>query len=107
MATVMSCVLFFMVFQVQEHWVTYTEKVDHLVEQALRSTIKRSMEKLSRAINGDKKTSPNPLFKVQVALRQETPQTKRKVPSILLNSNGSCDYEYNIWPYIFGCVSIC
>uniref|UniRef100_A0A8C2ZK56 Dynein axonemal heavy chain 2 n=1 Tax=Cyclopterus lumpus TaxID=8103 RepID=A0A8C2ZK56_CYCLU len=56
--------------EVQEHWVTYTEKVDHLVEQALRSNIKRSVEKLSRAINGDNKTSPNPLFKVLVALRQ-------------------------------------
>ncbi|XP_054461370.1 dynein axonemal heavy chain 2-like [Anoplopoma fimbria] len=65
--------------EVQEHWLTYTEKVDHLVEQALRSNIKRSMEKLSRAINGDSKTSPNPLFKVLVALRQTTPQTTPKV----------------------------
>ncbi|XP_045920170.1 dynein axonemal heavy chain 2 isoform X2 [Micropterus dolomieu] len=65
--------------EVQEHWVTYTEKVDHMVEEALRSNIKRSMKKLSRAINGDSKTSPNPLFKVLVALRQATPQTTPKV----------------------------
>uniref|UniRef100_A0A8P4KIS1 Dynein axonemal heavy chain 2 n=1 Tax=Dicentrarchus labrax TaxID=13489 RepID=A0A8P4KIS1_DICLA len=65
--------------EVQEHWVTYTEKVDLMVEDALRSNIKRSMKKLSRAINGDSKTSPNPLFKVLVLLRQATPQTTPKV----------------------------
>ncbi|XP_078020536.1 dynein axonemal heavy chain 2 [Epinephelus lanceolatus] len=65
--------------EVQEHWVTYTEKVDHIVEKALRINIKSSMEKLSRAINGDSKTSPNPLFKVLVTLRQATPQTTPKL----------------------------
>ncbi|XP_042367999.1 dynein axonemal heavy chain 2 [Plectropomus leopardus] len=65
--------------EVQEHWVTYTEKVDHMVEEALRSNIKSSMKKLSRAINGDSKTSPNPLFKVLVALRQATPQSTPKL----------------------------
>ncbi|XP_070785989.1 dynein axonemal heavy chain 2 [Enoplosus armatus] len=65
--------------EVQEHWVIYTEKVDHMVEEALRSNIKRSMKKLSKAINGDSKTSPNPLFKVLVALRQATPQSTPKI----------------------------
>ncbi|XP_029311197.1 LOW QUALITY PROTEIN: dynein heavy chain 2, axonemal [Cottoperca gobio] len=65
--------------EVQEHWVSYTEKVDHMVEEALRSNIKHSMKKLSRAINGDSKTSPNPLFKVLVALRLATPQSTPKV----------------------------
>ncbi|KAM7366101.1 hypothetical protein PAMP_015569 [Pampus punctatissimus] len=65
--------------EVQEHWVTYTEKVDHMVEEALRSNIKHSMQKLSRAINGDSKTSPNPLFKVLVELCQAGPQTTPKV----------------------------
>lgn len=58
---------------------SYTKKVDHMVEGALRSNILRSMKKLSRAINGDSKTSPNPLFKVLVALRQAAPQTIPKV----------------------------
>ncbi|XP_039997326.1 dynein heavy chain 2, axonemal [Xiphias gladius] len=65
--------------EVQEHWATYTGKVDDMVEEALRRNIKRSMKKLSRAINGDSKTSPNPLFKVMVTLRQATPQTTPKV----------------------------
>ena len=87
MCTAVSCVyIFIMMFKVQEHWVTYTEKVDHMVEEALRSNIKRSMQKLSRAINGDSKTSPNPLFKVLVALRQAAPQTTPKVPATTPNS---------------------
>uniref|UniRef100_A0A3Q1IX48 Dynein axonemal heavy chain 2 n=1 Tax=Anabas testudineus TaxID=64144 RepID=A0A3Q1IX48_ANATE len=64
--------------EVQEHWVTYTKKVDHMIEEAFRSNIKCSMKKLSRAINGDSKTSPNPLFKVLIALRQTTPQATPK-----------------------------
>jgi len=78
----MSCVhVCTMVFKVEEHWAIYTEKVDHMVEEALRSNIKNSMKKLSRAINGDNKTSPNPLFKVMVAMRQATPTSTPKVPS--------------------------
>ncbi|KAK1890151.1 Dynein heavy chain 2 axonemal, partial [Dissostichus eleginoides] len=65
--------------EVEEHWAIYTEKVDHMVEEALRSNIKNSMKKLSRAINGDNKTSPNPLFKVMVAMRQATPTSTPKV----------------------------
>lgn len=50
-----------------------------MVEEALRSNIKRSMQELSRAINGDSKTSPNPLFGVLVILHQGAPQTSAKV----------------------------
>ena len=57
----------------------FTEKVDQMVEEALRSNIKHSMKKLSRAINGDSKTTPNPLFKVLVTLHEATPQNTPKV----------------------------
>lgn len=80
-----------MMFKVNEHWVTYTEKVDHMVENALRSNIKCSMKMLSRAINGDSKTSPNPVFKVLVALRKATPQTTPKVPSMPFYPIRSCN----------------
>ncbi|XP_062301425.1 dynein axonemal heavy chain 2 [Scomber scombrus] len=89
--------------EVQEHWVTYTEKVDHMVEEALRSNIMRSMKKLSRAINGDSKTSPNPLFKVLVALRQATPQTTPKVefsPTL-----GKLAQIVNIMPQLINTIS--
>ncbi|XP_058251926.1 dynein axonemal heavy chain 2 isoform X2 [Hemibagrus wyckioides] len=59
--------------KVQQHWATYTEMMDQMVEEALRLNIKCSLQALSKAINGDNKTSPNPLFRVQVVLRQDTP----------------------------------
>lgn len=74
-----------MVFKVQEHWVTYTEKVDRLIEEALRSNIKNTMRKLSRAINGYNKATSSPLFKVLVEMNQASPQTTPKVPPILFN----------------------
>ncbi|XP_027143976.1 dynein heavy chain 2, axonemal isoform X2 [Larimichthys crocea] len=89
--------------EVQDHWVTYTEKVDHMVEEALKSNIKQSMKNLSRAINGDSKTSPNPLFKVQVALRQTTPQTTPKVefsPTL-----GKLAQIVNIMPQLISTIS--
>ena len=56
---------------VQTHWIKYTEKMDHMVEEALRLNIKWSLQELSKAINGDGKTSPNPLFKVKVVLNDK------------------------------------
>ena len=70
---------------------TYTEKVDHMVEEALRSNIKSSMKKLSRAINGDSKTSPSSLFKVMVTLRQASPKTTPKVLATTHNPISFCD----------------
>ena len=55
-------------FQVQAHWVRYTEKMDRMVEEAFRLNVKWSLQELSKAINGDGKSAPNPLFKVQVIL---------------------------------------
>lgn len=75
----MSCLSSLCVFKVQQHWVTYTLKVDLMVEEALRRNIKCSLQELSRAINGDSKTSPNPLFRVQVVLRHVPPQTTAQV----------------------------
>ncbi|MCI4377271.1 hypothetical protein PGIGA_G00201730 [Pangasianodon gigas] len=65
--------------KVQQHWVTYTEKMDRMVEEALRLNVKCSLQALSKAINGDSKTSPNPLFRVQVVLRQDTPGSTAQV----------------------------
>lgn len=66
--------------QVQRYWEIYTKKVDHLVQEALRTNIKNSMKKLSKAINGDNKTTPNPLFLVLVVLREPSPHVTPKVP---------------------------
>jgi len=47
------------------------EQMDRMVEEALRLNVKWSLQELSRAINGDGKTMPNPLFKVKVKLSDQ------------------------------------
>ena len=55
----------------QQHWHRYTEKMDRMVEEAFRLNVKWSLQELSRAINGDGKSGPNPLFKVKVILEND------------------------------------
>lgn len=54
--------------EVQTQWVAYTDKMDAMLQEAFRLNIKWSLQELSMAINGDGKTSPNPLFRVKVVL---------------------------------------
>ena len=61
--------------EVQGHWLRYTDRMDRMVEEAFRLNVKWSLQSLSRAINGDGKTSPNPLFKVNVILKNKVPHT--------------------------------
>ena len=42
--------------------------MDRMVEEAFRLNVKWSLQELSRSINGDGKSGPNPLFKVKVVL---------------------------------------
>lgn len=71
--------------QVQHYWEIYSKKVDQLVQEALRTNIKNSMKKLSKAINGDNKTTPNPLFQVLVVLLEPSPHVTPKVlPTIAM-----------------------
>ena len=53
---------------VHSHWLDYTQRMDRMVEEAFRLNVKWSLQELSRAVNGDGKTLPNPLFKVKVVL---------------------------------------
>ncbi|CAN9505279.1 unnamed protein product [Ophioblennius macclurei] len=90
--------------EVQEYWVTYTKKVDRMVEEALRYNIKNSMKKLSRTINGDSRTTPSPLFKVHVALRQASP-TAPKLCLEFSPSLGKLTQSVNILPQLVNVVS--
>ena len=54
--------------QIQLEFRRFVNRVDSRVEQALRATVKKSLQELSRAINGDSKTEPQPLFRVHVVL---------------------------------------
>lgn len=50
----------------------YTIRLDRMMEDALRLNVKWSLLELSKAINGDGKTMPNPLFRVLVILQNDT-----------------------------------
>uniref|UniRef100_H2ZI79 Dynein axonemal heavy chain 2 n=1 Tax=Ciona savignyi TaxID=51511 RepID=H2ZI79_CIOSA len=60
---------------VQQQWVRYTQRMDQYVEDAFRLNIKSSLLEISKAINGDGKSTPNPLFRVKVVLQQGANQT--------------------------------
>ncbi|XP_018428368.1 PREDICTED: dynein heavy chain 2, axonemal [Nanorana parkeri] len=76
--------------EVQQHWMYYTEKIDRLVEEAFRLNIKWSLQELSKAINGDSKTTPSPLFRVMVILQNDFPGSTAEVefsPTLLQLAN--------------------
>jgi len=53
---------------IQREWTRYVKKIDQKIEDALRTTVRRSLQELSRAINGDNKSEPHALFKVNMVL---------------------------------------
>ena len=54
--------------EVQEEWIKYTEKLDKKMEESLRHTVKKSLQELSRMLNGDAKTEVTPIFNVILTL---------------------------------------
>ena len=66
---------------VQREWAGFVRKVDENIERSLRSTVKASLQELSRAIVGEgSKTDPIPLFRVQLVLVHDKVEFK---PSIM------------------------
>ena len=65
----------------------YTEKVDRMVEEAFRLNVKWSLQELSRAINGDGKSAPNPLLRVKVVLEGDKVRTYLPVNQIARKVN--------------------
>ncbi|CAH6786111.1 Dnah2 [Phodopus roborovskii] len=57
--------------EIQQQWMHYTIRLDRMMEDALRLNVKWSLLELSKAINGDGKTTPNPLFRVLVILQND------------------------------------
>ena len=55
--------------EVQREWRRVMRQVDDRVEQALRTAVKKSLQEISRALGGDKKTKASPLFGVATVLR--------------------------------------
>lgn len=54
--------------EVQTQWLRLVDRMHRMLEEAFRLNVKNSLLELSKAINGDGKSAPNPLFKVQVIL---------------------------------------
>ena len=61
--------------QVQDHWYRYTLRCDNMLAEAFRLNIKRSLILMSKAINGDAKSGPYPLFSVKVVLEDNKVST--------------------------------
>ncbi|XP_040308873.1 dynein axonemal heavy chain 2 [Herpailurus yagouaroundi] len=57
--------------EIQQQWILYTIRLDRMMEDALRLNVKWSLLELSKAINGDGKAMPNPLFQVLVILQND------------------------------------
>lgn len=57
---------------VRREWQYLVKTIDRRVESSLRLTAKRSLQDMSRAINGDNRSEPQPLFKVSVVLDKVT-----------------------------------
>ena len=54
---------------VQREWAELRRKIDKRLEDALRTSVKRSLQELSKALNGDKKLDVVPLFSVITMLK--------------------------------------
>lgn len=66
--------------EVQQHWHSYTHKMDRMVEEAFRLNVKYSLQELSKAVNGDGKSAPNPLFRVKVILEGDKVRLGTRMP---------------------------
>merc|ERR1711972_707557 len=53
---------------IQREWKTYVDKVDKKIEESLKKAVKTSLQDLCRALNGDSKTEPSPLFRISAVL---------------------------------------
>ena len=53
---------------VQNEWNRVIQELDVWLERAIRYNFKASLAELSKAINGDGKAAPSPLFKIEIIL---------------------------------------
>merc|ERR1711972_887330 len=53
---------------IQREWKTYVDKIDKKIEEALKKAVKTSLQDLCKALNGDNKTEPSPLFRISGVL---------------------------------------
>ncbi|KAG1668463.1 hypothetical protein FOA52_005236 [Chlamydomonas sp. UWO 241] len=69
--------------EVQREWVRFTAKVDKRMEDALRHSVKKSLQELSRVLNGDAKTEVVPIFNVTLVLQHSHVQLSPDINALL------------------------
>lgn len=62
--------------EIQTEWGRFVDKIDKMVENSLRTCVKRSLLELAKAINGDRKSEVSPLFNVSVTLEMNRVELK-------------------------------
>jgi len=90
--------------------------MDRMVEEAFRLNVKWSLQELSKAINGDGKSAPSPLFKVKVVLESNKviPTSSTSTFDItrhshicdleILMADGSIEQDWEHWTIIISLV---
>ena len=62
--------------EIQREWQRYVARIDKMVEEGLRGTVKKSLQEISRAINGDARTEVHPIFRVNMTLEKDKVEFK-------------------------------
>jgi dynein heavy chain len=68
--------------EVQHEWAKFVERADKTLEDALRQTVKRSLQELSKAINGDARNEPQAIFNVHIQLQDSRLEYKPTMISL-------------------------
>ena len=67
---------------IQREWQRYVSRIDKMVEEGLRGTVKKSLQEISKAINGDARTEVHPIFRVNMTLDKDKVEFKPTVNSL-------------------------
>eukprot|EP00960_Hanusia_phi_P047139 758242-Hanusia_phi.AAC.10 len=74
-------------------WERFISRIDGMVQDSLTSAVRRSLQDLARAINGDKKTEPQQLFRIRVVLDSSSKVAFSPSLSDLTQMINSCSKE--------------
>ena len=68
--------------EIQREWQRYVVRIDRMVEDGLRGTVRKSLQEISRAINGDIRTEVHPIFRVNMTLEKDRVEFKPTMNSL-------------------------
>ena len=68
--------------EIQREWQRYVIRIDKMVEEGLRGTVRKSLQEISRAINGDARTEVHPIFRVNMTLEKDKVEFKPTMNSL-------------------------